>query len=205
MVPPLPWTPGLDHFPSASGAFYSDAYTKPERDYHRLTQIFTEVNFVAGGPLVKTVGLGPRFNSNSCSSCHAYPAVGGSSPPSNPLFGIYQLMGATNTMPYFITTTGPVVVARFPYKSGRRDARWRRPPDVHDLKSYGHSGLHPMVQPDFTSAQQTNNIIFRQTTPTYGAGLMELIQESDIVANMNANTIAEGVSGNYRASQLQRR
>src|SRR5712672_2138003 len=29
-------------------------------------------------------GLGPRFNSNSCVSCHIQPAVGGSSPASNP-------------------------------------------------------------------------------------------------------------------------
>ena len=28
--------------------------------------------------------LGPRFNSNSCVSCHAQPAAGGSSPTSNP-------------------------------------------------------------------------------------------------------------------------
>ena len=29
-------------------------------------------------------GLGPRFNSNSCVSCHSQPAVGGSSPAANP-------------------------------------------------------------------------------------------------------------------------
>ena len=39
-------------------------------------------------------GLGPRFNYNSCASCHTYPAVGGSSPPSNPLFSIYNENGA---------------------------------------------------------------------------------------------------------------
>ena len=29
-------------------------------------------------------GLGPRFNLNSCAGCHAHPAVGGSSPATNP-------------------------------------------------------------------------------------------------------------------------
>src|SRR5258706_8032635 len=29
-------------------------------------------------------GLGPRFNSTSCSSCHSQPAVGGTSPATNP-------------------------------------------------------------------------------------------------------------------------
>src|SRR5579863_9617080 len=114
---PLAVDPGPRPLPADAGNFYSNLNANQNAITTRLTQIFTEVNFVAGGPLVKTVGLGPRFNSNSCNSCHAYPAVGGSSPPNNPLFNIYQLQGATNTMPYFITPTGPVIVARFPYKS----------------------------------------------------------------------------------------
>src|SRR6202030_1692171 len=109
--------PGPRPLPAAAGSFYTALTSNQHAVTTRLTQIFTEVNFVAGGPLVKTVGLGPRFNSNSCSSCHGYPSVGGSSPPNNPLFSIYQLQGATNTMPYFITPTGPVLVARFPKKS----------------------------------------------------------------------------------------
>src|SRR5689334_5488697 len=52
------------------------------------------------------IGLGPRFDSNSCGNCHAYPAAGGSSPPVNPLFGVYQLNGAKNTMPFFETPNG---------------------------------------------------------------------------------------------------
>jgi CxxC motif-containing protein (DUF1111 family) len=180
--------PGPRPLPAAAGTFYSGLTTNQHAVTNRVTQIFTEVNFVAGGPLVKTVGLGPRFNSNSCSSCHAYPAVGGSSPPSNPLFSIYQLMGDTNTMPYFITTTGPVIVARFPLKSDgvTRDG------GVHQMFTISNRsdapGCTTMVQPDFTTAQATNNIIFRQTTPTFGAGLIELIQETDILSNMNSNT-----------------
>ncbi len=179
--------PGPRPLPAAAGNFYSALTANQSSITTRLTQIFTEVNFVAGGPLVKTVGLGPRFNSNSCSSCHGYPSVGGSSPPNNPLFGIYQLQGATNTMPYFITSTGPVIVARFPYKSDGVT------PDggVHQMFTISNRtdapGCTTMVQPDFTTAQSNNDIIFRQTTPTYGTGLMELIQESDIIANMNSN------------------
>ncbi|HEV2397347.1 MAG TPA: di-heme oxidoredictase family protein [Candidatus Sulfotelmatobacter sp.] len=179
--------PGPRPLPANAGNFYSTLTANQNSITTRLTQIFTEVNFVAGGPLVKTVGLGPRFNSNSCSSCHAYPAVGGSSPPNNPLFGIYQLQGATNTMPYFITTNGPVIVARFPYKSDLVT------PDggVHQMFTISNRtdapGCTTMVQPNFSQAQSQNNIIFRQTTPTYGTGLMELIQESDIINNMNSN------------------
>ena len=65
---------------------------------------------------VSSNGLGPRFNSNSCSSCHAQPAIGGSGPASNP-----QAQFTTNGVapkdktPYFITPTGPTVEARFPF------------------------------------------------------------------------------------------
>ena len=134
--------PGPRPLPAAAGKFYSNLTANQNAITNRLTQIFTEVNFVAGGPLVKTVGLGPRFNSNSCSSCHAYPAVGGSSPPSNPLFGIYQLQGATNTMPYFITSTGPSDRGALPLQVGWRYARWRRPPDVHHLEPHRRTWLH---------------------------------------------------------------
>lgn len=184
---PLAVDPGPRPLPADAGNFYSNLTPNQSAITRRLTQIFTEVNFVAGGPLVKTVGLGPRFNSNSCNSCHSYPAVGGSSPPNNPLFGIYQLQGATNSMPYFITANGPVIVARFPYKSDGVT------PDggVHQMFTISNRtdapGCTTMVQPDFANAQASNDIIFRQVTPTYGTGLMELIQESDIIANMNAN------------------
>src|SRR6266568_393289 len=42
---------------------------------------FQEIESVSGGD---SNGLGPRFNSNSCSSCHAQPAIGGSGAASNP-------------------------------------------------------------------------------------------------------------------------
>jgi len=44
---------------------------------------FQEVESVSNGA---NNGLGPRFNSNSCSSCHAQPAVGGTGPATNPQF-----------------------------------------------------------------------------------------------------------------------
>ena len=191
---PLAVDPGPRPLPADAGNFYSNLTPNQSAITHRLTEIFTEVNFVAGGPLTKTVGLGPRFNSNSCNSCHAYPAVGGSSPPNNPLFGIYQLQGATNSMPYFISQyqsyapgAGPVIVARFPYQSDGVT------PDggVHQMFTISNRtdapGCTTMVQPDFAAQQASNDIIFRQVTPTFGAGLVELIQESDITANMNAN------------------
>src|SRR5277367_1296155 len=76
---------------------------------------FQEVEVVSGGA---NNGLGPRFNLNSCSGCHAQPAVGGSGPPNNPEFQVITqgiASGSTNTLPSFITAHGPTVVARFPF------------------------------------------------------------------------------------------
>lgn len=190
--------PGPRPLPADAGNFYSTLTANQNAITTRLTQIMTEVNYVAGGPLVKTVGLGPYFNSNSCTSCHAYPAVGGSSSPTNPLFSIYQVEGATNTMPYFITTNGPTIVARFPYQSDLVT------PDggVHQMFSIVNRTDAPgcttstgPAQYNFALAQSQNNIIFRQTTPTYGDGLIELIQESAIVANMNSNLTTKASLG----------
>src|SRR6202166_2353120 len=46
---------------------------------------FAQIESVTGG---QNNGLGPRFNSNSCLSCHAQPSVGGSRPPANPTIAI---------------------------------------------------------------------------------------------------------------------
>jgi hypothetical protein len=51
---------------------------------------FQEVDYVTNPPPNGGEGLGPRFNMESCSGCHASPAVGGSSPATNP-----QVMLAT--------------------------------------------------------------------------------------------------------------
>src|SRR6266478_1804338 len=44
---------------------------------------FREIHSIAGD-LESGAGLGPRFNGSSCGGCHAYPALGGSSPKRNP-------------------------------------------------------------------------------------------------------------------------
>ena len=165
---------------------------------------FQEVDSVTGSISGTGSGLGPRFNSNSCVSCHQQPAIGGSSPPTNPLYSVFQANGATNTMPSFITPTGPVLEPRFPYQSDlvTRDG------GVHDLFTItgrsDASGCN-ISQPDFATAQQQNNLIFRQPTPMFGAGLIEAIQSSDIIANMQANgaqKLALGIGGhpNYNGN-----
>jgi hypothetical protein len=65
-------------------------------------------------------GLGPRFNSNACASCHSQPAVGGTSPSMTayPFVGQnpqVQFADAHNALPSFITPDGPAREARFKF------------------------------------------------------------------------------------------
>src|ERR1700704_3060338 len=61
---------------------------------------FLDIESVTGG---QSNGLGPRFNSDQCLSCHSQPSVGGSSPATNPLIRIATLDGARNVGPWFTT------------------------------------------------------------------------------------------------------
>src|SRR5689334_14224898 len=49
--------------------------------FFQAREVFQEVDSVSGGVAGEEgSGLGPTFNANSCASCHAQPAVGGTSP-----------------------------------------------------------------------------------------------------------------------------
>src|SRR3954463_16569000 len=58
-------------------------------------------------------GLGPRFNLDSCAGCHTQPAIGGTSPATNPQVNVATAFGARNTVPSFVTLNGPVREVRF--------------------------------------------------------------------------------------------
>src|SRR5262249_13490208 len=77
---------------------------------------FLEVDSVSGTVANEEgIGLGPRFNSRSCAFCHAQPATGGTAPATNPQVTDASADGARNTIPSFITSTGPVRQALFPF------------------------------------------------------------------------------------------
>jgi CxxC motif-containing protein (DUF1111 family) len=143
-------------------------------------------------------GVGPRFNFVSCAGCHIQPAVGGTSPPQNPLFRVVGDLGfgAKNRIPSFITPNGPIREARFQFKpDGSRDG------GVHALFVIaGHPDAPgcDIRQEDFERQVNNRNIIFRIPTPTFGAGLMEQILDSAILANLAANSNTKqnfGISG----------
>ena len=156
---------------------------------------------------VETVpeGLGPRFNGLSCASCHSQPVIGGSSPSVNPQVAAASAAGATNTIPSFITSSGPVREARFLFLT---DAAGN-PTTVTDghvsplFTIAGRSDANTCTssvisQPNFAAAQATNNIVFRIPTPVFGGGLIENIDDADLLAyraSLTGNSL--GITPNF--------
>jgi CxxC motif-containing protein (DUF1111 family) len=158
------------------------------------TNRFEEVDTVPSG-------LGPRFNLNSCSGCHAYPATGGSSPATNPEVAVATLNGAHNVVPPFVTASGPI-----------REARFVRNPDgtpdggVHNLFVISGRSDAPgcnIQQPNFAAAIAANNIIYRIPTPLFGLGLVEntsdLALQNAFAGNAQQKS-SLGISGSFNHS-----
>src|SRR5205085_12019994 len=162
---------------------------------------FTEVDSVSG-TIEAGKGLGPRFNSRSCAACHAQPVVGGTSPATNPQVADATIDGARNTVPSFITSTGPVREARFPFffnANGQLDTT--RPnggvEDLYTITGRTDAGTCSIAQPSFAQAAATNNLIFRIPTPLFGAGLIENIDDTTLLNNKAAQGNNVGISGTF--------
>src|SRR5512146_266968 len=161
---------------------------------------FNEEQVVQGG---EANGLGPRFNMDSCAGCHAQPAVGGSAPATNPQVAVASAAGANNTVPSFITSTGPVREARFPFffdAFGNPDVNNPNGgvEDLFTITGRTDAGTCSISQPSFAQAQATGNIIFRIPTPVFGAGLIQTIDDSTLQTNARNNVIGFfGVSGHF--------
>jgi CxxC motif-containing protein (DUF1111 family) len=166
---------------------------------------FQEVESVTGGA---HNGLGPRFNSDSCSSCHAQPAIGGSSPSMtvfpfigpNPETMVTSQNPTQNPFPSFLTPDGPAREARFKFFLNHDGSPNTNSPDggVHDLfvvSGRSDAGNCSIRQPDFAHNLRVDNVIFRIPTPVFGAGLIENIPDENILTNMNANERAKDELG----------
>jgi len=150
------------------------------------------------------VGLGPRFNSVSCSSCHAQPAVGGTGAAVNPQFQFTSNGTAPNdATPFFITANGPTREARFPFffnpdGSANLNAPNGGVEDLFTVSGRPDAGACVLQQPRFNAARAANNIIFRIPTPTFGAGLLENLDDSTLLNNQAANNNNNfGISGAF--------
>jgi CxxC motif-containing protein (DUF1111 family) len=162
---------------------------------------FSFIEVVSGGSATQGTGngLGPRFNSNQCASCHLQPNVGGSSPAQNPLGEVAGADGAVNTLPWFNAPNGPIREARFVQSNGAPDG------GVHNLfviTGRADAGACNIAQPSFLPAGNpltgqggNKNIVFRIPTPIFGAGLIEAIPDSAILANAAADAASKNQAG----------
>ena len=175
-------------------AFFTDGQTR-----------FQEVESVSGGA---NNGLGPRFNSNQCSSCHAQPAIGGTGVATNPQFQFTSNgVAPGNTMPSFITANGPTREARFPFFFNANGSVNTNSPNggvetLFTVTGRSDAGTctnsTALPQPSFATAVAENNIIFRIPTPVFGAGLIENLDDSTLLTNQVTNNNNNlGISGTF--------
>ena len=191
--------PGVRGGPAGAGGPLPELNAGEKAFFAETRDVFQEVDSVSGTiPGEDGKGLGPRFNMNSCSGCHAQPDVGGTSPFVNPQVAVATLDGAKNKVPPFIALNGPV-----------REARFVKNPDgtpdggVHDLFVITGRTDAPgcnIAQPDFAGAIAARNIIFRIPTPLFGGGLVEGVPEDGLQTTMAQPSVQKsqvGVSGRF--------
>jgi CxxC motif-containing protein (DUF1111 family) len=172
---------------------------------------FNEHQVVSGGA---NNGLGPRFNMDSCGVCHSQPAAGGTSPSANvfPNVGANPqsqvianglVNGNNNTIPFFVSATGPVREARFPFFFNANGTANTNAPnggveDLYTISGRADAGACNIPQPSFNAANAANNIIFRIPTPTFGTGLMGNIDDTTLLNNQasQANN-GFGIAGTF--------
>ena len=166
---------------------------------------FQDIESVSNSPTGNN-GLGPRFNFVQCAGCHSQPAFGGSSPATNPESQSIAdgfVNGSSNTIPSFVTPNGPTREARFPFFFDQFGNPNPNAPnggveDIFTVSGRADAGSCNLPQPSFALAQQTNNIIFRIPTPVFGAGLIENLDDSTLLANRAANANNSfGISGTF--------
>ena len=181
--------------PNGFTAFFEDGLSR-----------FQEVEQVSNAD---NVGLGPRFNSNQCASCHAQPTIGGSGAAVNPQFTFVStgVAGPHNTVPSFITANGPTREVRFPFFLNSNGTVNTSAPNgnVEDIFTVaGRSDAKTcssLAQPNFAQAEALGNIIFRIPTPVFGTGLLENLDDSTLLINQQANLKNSfGISGTFNRS-----
>ena len=179
--------------PNGFTAFFNDGLNR-----------FQEVETVSNSA---NTGLGPRFNSNQCSSCHAQPAVGGSGADVNPQFLLISSGIAPNdSMPSFITANGPTLEARAPFFLNSSGAINTKAPnggveDLFTVTGRSDAGSCSLAQPNFNAYLAANDLIFRIPTPVFGAGLIENLDDSTLLTNQAANlSNTLGIAGTFNRS-----
>jgi hypothetical protein len=155
-------------------------------------------------------GLGARHNADQCFICHAHPVLGGSGgfivpnpgdpvpqPAENPLFRLVpHRFGRQNVVPSFEEQFGPIREVRFKFHpDGTRDG------GVHQLwtvRGSTNDSTIPncaLTQPDFATQFAAGNLAFRIPLQMLGLGLIEAIQDREILAHHDATAAQRAALG----------
>src|SRR5882757_3782990 len=179
--------------PNGFAAFFEDGLVR----FQNVESVSNSTN--------TNIGLGPRFNSNSCSSCHSQPNIGGTGAAANPQADfISNGVAPKDTLPSFITPNGPTREARFPFFTNSDGTPNTSAPNggVETLFTVSGrpdaSNCSNLPQPNFAAALAANTIIFRIPTPVFGSGLIENLDDSTLIRNRAANLNNNfGISGAF--------
>ncbi len=148
---------------------------------------------------------------DQCLLCHAQPTLGGSGgflvpnpgqgtplPPENPMFRLVpNRFGKRNVVPSFEQQFGPIREVRFKFNpnDGTRDG------SVHQLWVITGITKDPtipacaIVQPDFATQQANGNLSFRIPLQLFGLGLIDSIQDREILARQAATASQRSALG----------
>ena len=163
-------------------------------------------------------GLGARHNADQCFVCHGQPSLGGSGgfivpnpgngkpqQAENPQFRLVpHRYGRQNIVPSFQRQFGPIREVRFKFKpDGTPDG------GVHQLWTVRGSTNDPTIpncaltQPDFAAEAKAGNLAFRTPLQMLGLGLIESIQDREILAQHDATAALRaplGITGHPNRS-----
>jgi len=143
-------------------------------------------------------GLGPRFNGTFCGQCHSQPAIGGTSPQTNPQVAVATELGGQNTVPSFVHLNGPIVEMHL-LPSGSE-------PDLFVITGRSDApAACAITQPAAVLNPPAGGYTLRIPSPLFGVGLMEAIKDSTILAgNLPAGAPSNaslGITGHCNHAQ----
>ena len=149
-------------------------------------------------------GLGARHNADQCFVCHAQPMLGGSGgfivpnpgsrqplPAENPQFSLVpHRFGRQNVVPSFEERYGPIREVRFKFKpDGTRDGGVHQLWTVRGSTNDSTISNCQLTQPDFAAQMKAGNLAFRIPLQMLGLGLIESIQDREILARHEATAV----------------
>ena len=163
-------------------------------------------------------GLGARHNGDQCMLCHAQPVLGGSGgfivpnpgqgsalPPENPQFRLVPLrFGKQNIVPRFEEQYGPIREVRFKFRpDGQRDGGVHQLWTVRGINNDRSISNCTIAQPDFATEYAAGNLAFRIPLQMFGLGLIESIQDREILDRQSASAAERarfGIAGHPNRS-----